>query len=103
MAKRQMGDLDESVFTRAYIEVQVPGASQRIVAPKSRKRNDADFCRPRRRHCREDIRRLPGTADRDQEIARAGMELQLLGKDILVTEIIAQAGERRRIVERERP
>jgi hypothetical protein len=42
---------------------------------------------------------LPGAADRDQEIARASMKLQLLGKDILVTEIIAQAGQRRRVVE----
>src|SRR6516164_11171264 len=103
MAKRQMSDLDEAVLARSHEEVQVTDPAQLVVSREAGKRDYADFCRPRRGHRGEDIGRLPRAADGDQEIACAGMELQLLGKDILVPEIIAKTGQRRRIVERERP
>src|SRR6516225_10475968 len=76
MAQRQVGDLDESIFTRAHVEIQIAGAAQLVVSSKSGKRDHPDFCSPCPLDRREDIGRLPGAADRDQEIARASMKLQ---------------------------
>ena len=41
----------------------------------------------------EDVRRAPGTADRDDDIAVTGVQLDLLGKHPIIAEIIAKAGE----------
>src|ERR1700676_3620408 len=105
MAQRQMRDLDEAVFLvlSADIKVHVASAPQRVAFAKPRIGHDFAAARPRLLHRAENVRRHAGARNRDQDVARPGMEFELLGKHVLVAEIVAQAGERGRVVEGERP
>ena len=64
--------------------------------------HDRAFGSARRLHRIEDVRRATRAADRDHEIAGAGMQLDLLGEDLVIAEVVAEAGQHRAVVERER-
>src|SRR5215212_313944 len=98
-----MRDLDKTVFARAHEEVDVAGATQVIVFCKTRIGHDAAAAGVRGANCGKNIGRPARTADRDKKVASAGVELDLLGKHILIAKIIAEARQRRGIVERHRP
>src|SRR5829696_2902552 len=98
-----MRDLDKAVFARAHEEVDVAGATQVVVFGKTRIGYRAAATGVRGANGGENIGRPARTADRDKEVTFAGVELDLLGKHILIAEIIAEARQRRRIVERHRP
>src|SRR5580700_580925 len=104
MAQRQMRNLDEAVFLvlAADIKVHIAGAPQRVAFAKPRIGHDLAAARPRLLHRAEDIRRHAGARNRDQEVARPGMELKLLGEHVLIAEVVAEAGERGGIVEGQR-
>src|SRR5580658_7129939 len=104
MAKRQMRNLDEAVFLvlAADIKVHVAGAPQRVAFAESRIGHDFAAAGPRLLHRAEDVRRHAGARNRDQTVARPGVEFELLGEHVLVAEVVAEAGERRGIVEGER-
>src|SRR5580700_73744 len=104
MAQRQMRDLDEAVFLvlSAHIKVHVAGASQRVAFAEPRIGHDLAAPRPCLFHRAEDVRRHAGARNRDQKVARPGMELELLGEHVLITEVVAEAGERGGVVEGER-
>ena len=56
----------------------------------------------RRIHCIEDIRRAPRAADRDQEISRTCMQLDLLGENLIIAQVISETSEHRAVIECER-
>src|ERR1700726_2213534 len=95
---------DEAVFLvlPADVEVHVAGPPQLVALGKSRIGHDLAAARPRLLHRAEDVRRAAGARNRDQDVARPGMKFELLGEYIFIAEIVAKAGERRRIVEGER-
>src|SRR5258707_15646206 len=99
MAERKMGDLDKTVSARLYIEVNIAHGSQIVVSAEARERRDAAPARLRHGDSIENVRRAPGTADCHQQIAGAQMKLELLGEHLLISQIIGEAGLRRRIVE----
>src|SRR5262245_21131021 len=93
MAKRQVRDFNKAIFRRTDIEVDVAEPAQPVVFLEARKRHDRTAAAARRSHAVDDVGRVPGTADCDQEVAGTGVEFDLLGEDILVAEIVAEAGQ----------
>jgi hypothetical protein len=97
-----MRDLDKTVFARANEKIDVASLPQLVRFRKSRECHDFAVARSGHLYRGEDIRRTAGTRNRDQQVAWTGVKLKLLGKNILVTEIIAKASQRGWIVEGER-
>src|SRR5215469_7506818 len=97
-----MADLDEAVTIGGNEKVDVAFAAQRIVRGEPAERDDGATCRASRHHGVEDVRRTPGTADGDEQITAARMEVDLLGKDAIIAEIVAETGEHGRIIQRQR-
>ena len=102
MADRQMADLYETITVTSDIEVDITKTAQRIVGTEPTEGHDTAFGVTCCFHCIEDTRRTPRTADRDQKITGTSVQLKLLGKNLIIAEIIAETGEHRAVIERER-
>src|SRR6202034_2526493 len=98
-----MRDLDKAVFARVDVEIDVAGLAEVVLLGEPRIGDDLAVAASRHLHRIQDVRRTPRARNGDQEIARASMKIELLGEDILVAEIVAEAGERGRVVEGQRP
>ena len=99
---RQMADLHETITIGSNKEIDVAQTAERIVGGEAAEGHYCAFGGAGRLHRIEDVRRAPGAADRDDEIVGACIELDLLGENPVVAEIIAQAGQHRSVIERHR-
>src|ERR1043166_6447887 len=97
-----MGHLDGSVSIGIYKEIYVAATAQVILRRETREGGDATLPRTRGGDRGEDVGRPARAAECHQEIARPSMQVDLFGEHVLITEIVAEPGERRGIVESER-
>src|SRR5258705_142630 len=99
---REVPDLHEAVAVGPDIEIPRATPAQWIVGRKSAHRRDRAAGGGRRVDRIEDVGRAPRAADGDHEIARARVQLDLLGEYAVVAEIVAEAGEHAGVVQGER-
>src|SRR5215467_2047519 len=102
MADCEVSDLDKAVAIGGDVEIDLTLVTQWIVRPEPAQRNDAAAGGLGRLDGIEDIGRAPGAADGKNEIAIAAMQFDLLGKDTIVTKVVAETCQHGRIVQRER-
>ena len=89
---------------RANVKIDVAGPPQIVIFGKSRKCRHLAVPRPRAIFTASRIfGERPELEIAIKQVARPGMKIELFGENVLVAEIVAEAGERRRIVERQRP
>ncbi len=67
--------------------------AQRIVVPEAGERDDRHRITRGLRRRVQDVRRFARTGDRDEDVAGAAVKLDLLGEDVLIAEVVAEAGE----------
>src|SRR4029077_7251829 len=98
MAQRQMRHLDEAVFLilAPDIEIHVAGAAKLVGLTEPRIGHHFAAARASLFHGAENVRRVAGARDRDQYVARPGVEFELLGEHVLIAEVVAEAGQRGR-------
>ncbi len=72
-----MAEFHEPVSLRGNVEVDVTRSAQWIEWSEAGKRYNAHAKGARGRYTTDDIGRASGTADRDQEVAGPGMEVDL--------------------------
>src|SRR6476659_1947127 len=97
-----MGHLHKSKFFRSHKEIGVAGRAELVVLSEARKCDNLAIGGACRFHRIKNIGRAAGAAYRDQEITCAPVKLDLLGKYVFITKVIAKTGQRRWIVERHR-
>lgn len=102
MADREMTDLYKAVTIGRDVEIDVAETAQRILRCKSAEGYYGAVGGASRSHRIEDIRRAPRATDRDYEVTRTSVKLNLLREDPLISEIIAKTGKHRAIIERKR-
>src|SRR5262249_24190174 len=93
MAEREMRDLDEPILKRADVEVDVAQLTELVVFLEAGKAHDVAAPPARGRNSVDDIRGGAGVADRDHDIAGGGEKVDLLDKDFLIAEIVAEASQ----------
>src|SRR6185312_1392983 len=91
VADREMPDLDETVTVRRDVEVPLALAAQRVVGREAAQRRDRAAGRGRGVDGVEDVGGAAGARNGDHEVAGAGMQLDLLGEDAVVAEVVAEA------------
>src|ERR1043166_3184285 len=95
-----MPDLDKAVLTGADVEIHIAAAAQRIVFREAAESDDPAFPRARQIDGVENIGRAPGPADRDEKSTGAGVQIELLGEDLILAEIVAEGGQGGEVIER---
>src|SRR6185503_15438367 len=101
VADREMPDLDKTVAVGRDVEVPSALAAQRVFGREAAQRRDRAAGRGRGVDGIEDVGGAAGARNRDHEVAGAGMQLDLLGEHAVIAEVVAEAGEHARVVERE--
>ena len=103
VAQDQMADLDEAVGVVRDEQVDVAEQAQRVVRGKTGKRHYVTSNVTGGRRRLDDIRRAARAADGEQQVAGLGVEPDLAGEHFREIMVVAEAGQRRRVVEGQRP
>jgi len=98
----EMPDLHKTIPVRGKVEIDIAETSQWIIERKPAEGHHCTFGRACCFYRIKDVRGAPGTADSDDKIAEAGVQLDLLGKNPIIAEVIAKTSEHRAVIERER-
>src|SRR3989442_6670691 len=98
-----MRRLDDVVASAVHPQVEVAERAKRIVGLESGKGDHAEATFAGALGGYHDVRRFAGAADQDRDIATVAVELDGFGHPILVTVVVAEAGDHVSLVEVDRP
>src|SRR5262249_35262137 len=99
MAYCEMANFDKTITIRGNIKIDVTEITQRIIRSKSAQSYDLAFGTSGRIDRINDVGRASRAADSNHEIPRTRMQLDLFRENLVVAEVMAEAGEHRPVME----